>query len=271
MKHKISLEKLKGVPRTLLIPLRGRYLETKRTGGIINDPKSVEIIDRIAHDFEDRELPWVGQVMISTRTEIFDQAVKKFLAEFPDSVVINLGCGLDTRVHRIDNGKVLWFDLDLAECIELRKNFFAESGRFKFIAKSVLDFSWVEQIPKDKTTLFIAEGLLNYFDEDDVRSIIFAIKDNFPNSEIIFEAYSDLVKKSWHKSCSVGNAFSMFKWCIDSGKTMETWDKGIIFLKELYYVDRHPKRWKWMRFFRCVRPLRRLLKAIHLRFEPVLK
>ena len=41
MKPKVSLKKLKGVSKTLLIPLRGRYLETKRDGGIINDPKSL--------------------------------------------------------------------------------------------------------------------------------------------------------------------------------------------------------------------------------------
>lgn len=51
MKEKISLKKLKGVPETLLLPLRGRYLETRRAGGFINDPKSVEIIDSIDHDF----------------------------------------------------------------------------------------------------------------------------------------------------------------------------------------------------------------------------
>ena len=120
MEHKISLKKIKGVSKTLLIPLRGRYLETKRDGGIVDDPKSIEIIDAIEHDFTEVELPWVGQIMVSARTEILDEATKKFLTQYPDSVVVNLGCGLDTRIHRVDNGLVLWYDLDLPECIKLR-------------------------------------------------------------------------------------------------------------------------------------------------------
>ena len=66
----------------------GRYFETKRRGGIIDDPKSVEIIETIDHDFSEREMPWDGQVMISVRTEIFDQATERFLKENPDSVFL---------------------------------------------------------------------------------------------------------------------------------------------------------------------------------------
>ncbi len=267
MKHKISLEKIKGVSRTLLIPLRGRYLETKRQGGIINDPKSIEIINAIKHDFSELELPWDGQMMISARTEILDEATVKFLNDNPDSVVVNLGCGLDTRIHRVDNGRVLWYDLDLPECIKLRKNFFQETGRYKLIAKSVLDFSWIDEIEKNKKTLFIAEGLFNYFKEEDVRTILFALKDNFPGSEIIFEAHSPLITRSWHKHPHIKKAYSMFKWGVNKGKSLEKWDEGISFGHEWSYFDRHPKRWKWMRFFRFIPPLRRLMKVVHLKFN----
>jgi O-methyltransferase involved in polyketide biosynthesis len=267
MKHKISLEKIKGVSKTLLIPLRGRYLETKRADGIVDDPKSVEIIDSIEHDFTELELPWVGQIMVAARTEILDEATEKFLARYPDSVVVNLGCGLDTRVHRVDNGLVLWYDLDFPECIKLREKFFQQTGRFKFIAKSVLDFSWVNDIEKNKRTLFIAEGLFNYLHEEDIKNIFLTIKNNFPFSEIIFEAYSSLITRSWHKHPHIKNAFSMFKWGLDTGKSLEEWDQSITFLREWPYLDRHPKRWKWMRHFRHFRSLRRLMKIVHLKFN----
>ncbi|MHC4706565.1 MAG: class I SAM-dependent methyltransferase [Planctomycetota bacterium] len=229
MKHRISLEKLKGIPATLLIPLRGRYLETKRHDGIINDPKSVEIIDSIDHDFADRELPWDGQIMISVRTEIFDQATERFLVQNPDAVVVNLGCGLDTRIHRVDNGRMLWYDLDLAESIELREKFFRQTKRHRFVSKSVLDFSWVEDIVKGRDTLFIAEGLFIYFTEEQVKSIVLAIKENFPGSELLA--------------------------------------KGIDFLHEWHYIDRHLKRWKWIRLLRFIPTLRRTMKIVHLRFN----
>jgi O-methyltransferase involved in polyketide biosynthesis len=267
MKHRISLEKLKGIPATLLIPLRGRYLETKRHDGIINDPKSVEIIDSIDHDFADRELPWDGQIMISVRTEIFDQATERFLVQNPDAVVVNLGCGLDTRIHRVDNGRMLWYDLDLAESIELREKFFRQTKRHRFVSKSVLDFSWVEDIVKGRDTLFIAEGLFIYFTEEQVKSIVLAIKENFPGSELLFEVYSPLMSRAWHRHPHLRKALSMFKWGIDTGKRLEKWAKGIDFLHEWHYIDRHLKRWKWIRLLRLIPTLRKAMKIVHLRFN----
>ena len=266
MEAKVSLEKLKGVPHTLLIPLRGRYLETKRKDGIINDPKSVEIINSIEHDFSEHELPWVGQMMVTVRTEILDEAIKEFLELNPDCVIVNLGCGLDTRSHRVDNGRMLWYDLDLSECIELRERFFEETDRFKFIAKSVFDFSWIDCIAKGKRTLFVAEGLFNYFSEKEVKNIVLTIKDNFPNSEMLFEMYSPLIMKGWHKHPHIRKAYSLIKWGVESGKIFEKWDRGIRFLREWHYIDRYPKRWRWMRIFRYIKPLRNVMKVVHLRF-----
>ncbi|MHA2402775.1 MAG: class I SAM-dependent methyltransferase [Candidatus Kariarchaeaceae archaeon] len=264
---KITLNRLKDVSETLLIPLRARYLETISDNGIINDPKSVEIINNIDHDFLENELPWDCQIMISTRTFILDEATKDFLQRNPDGVVVNLGCGLDDRASRVDNSRMLWYDLDLPECIELRKEFFEQTNRFKFISKSVLDFSWIDEITKGRKTFFIAEGLLNYLNEKEVKSIIYAIKDNFPTSEFVFEANSLLITRSWHKHHHIKRAFSMFKWGINTGKILEKWTKQIELVQEWYYLDKYLRRWKWMRFFRLVPRLRKVMKIIHLRFN----
>ncbi|HBZ19782.1 MAG TPA: hypothetical protein DEO60_01525 [Bacteroidales bacterium] len=41
----------------------------------------------------------------------------------------NIGCGLDTRFERIDNGKLKWFDIDFPEVIKLRGRFMNENSR----------------------------------------------------------------------------------------------------------------------------------------------
>jgi O-methyltransferase involved in polyketide biosynthesis len=45
------------------------------------------------------------QISIAVRTEILDNATKELMNKFPCAVIINIGCGLDTRFSRIDNGK----------------------------------------------------------------------------------------------------------------------------------------------------------------------
>lgn len=68
---------------------------------------------------------------MALRTRKFDQYVQDFIENNDMPVIVNLGCGLDTRFERVDNGKTEWFDLDFLEVIDPRKQFFTESDRGK--------------------------------------------------------------------------------------------------------------------------------------------
>ena len=162
-KIKVSTEGLKNVAETLLYPLIARSVETKKENGVIKDPKSIEIIEALDYDVKNTKLFPISQLGTCLRTIIFDEAVLDFIGKNPDSVIVNLGCGLDTRFSRVDNRQMLWFDLDLPETIAVRKKFFSETSRLKFISGSALDPSWTKEIPKDKNLLIIMEGLSFYF------------------------------------------------------------------------------------------------------------
>ena len=260
--------KLKDVPETMLIPLRARYLETKREYGIINDPKSVEILDSIDYDFSgEKEVSTGSQIGTSIRTEILDIQTLLFLVKNPEGVVVNLGCGLDTRFHRLDNGKVTWFDLDVPESIELRRKFFNETDRFKFISKSVLDFSWIGSVPKNRPTLFIAEGLLMYFSEKEVKSIFEVISEIFPDSEMLFEAMSPFLAKKSDKHPDLKTYNASFKWGIKTGKEIESWNIGVSFIDEWYYFDRYKHRAPLLyRLLIPIPALRKMMKIVHVNF-----
>ncbi len=260
---------LSNVPETMLISLRARSNETKLPNGIISDPKSTEIIDTIESNVSEKgEVSIWSQKGVAVRTEILDELTIGFLKKHSDCVVVNLGCGLDTRYYRLNNDKVQWFDLDVPEAIELRKNFFKETNNFQFISKSVLDFSWNELIPKDKPTLFIAEGLLMYFTEDEVKIILKNIADNFPNAEIIFEAMSPFVAKNSNKHADVKKYDAVFKWGIKTGKVIDNWNIGTTFIKE-YFYNRHLDKMPFsMRFFYYVVPIfKKAMKIVHLKVE----
>lgn len=266
MKQKIA-SKLKDVSKTLLVPLRARYLETKKTNGIINDPKTVEILDQIEYDFSGKnEISLVSRLGVAIRTEILDQQVKRFLSKNSDAVIVNLGCGLDTRFYRLNNHLVSWYDLDMPEVITLRKNFFDEMANYQFIAKSVLDFSWIENIPKNKPTLFIAEGLLMYFLEAEVKSILKTIGEAFPNSELLFEAVpAFMTKKSAYPDAKGYNI--QFKWGIKTGKEIERWNIGIQFINEWYYADRHKDKQSFLiRLVSLLPMFRKSVKIVHVQF-----
>lgn len=261
--------RLKNVPKTLLIPLRARYLETQTPNGIINDPKSVEMLERIDYDFSgENEVSKGSQVGISIRTEILDELTRRFLSDQQDAVVVNLGCGLDTRFHRLDNASVRWFDLDVPEVIALRKHFFKETERHRFISKSAFEFSWMRQIPPHTPLLLIAEGLLMYFTASKVKLLLKTIGENFPHAEMLLEAMSPFVVKRTAKHPDIKKFDATFKWGVKTGKEIESWDIGVKFIDEYFYFDRHKNKHTLVYRLLAVLPgFRKMMKIIHIRFQ----
>jgi O-methyltransferase involved in polyketide biosynthesis len=262
-----AIEKLTDVSETLLISLYARSLETKRVDSIIKDEMSIEIAKQI--DFSKFSSMWSTQVGTAIRTEILDQETKAFLERSPNSTVVNLGAGLCTRFFRVDNGKVKWYELDLGEVRPVWEQFIGESDRHKYLAYSILNFSWMDQLKSmnSEKILFIAEGLLMYFTEDEVKKLIIAIRKNFPGSEMLIEALGPFMARYTKIHPAVSKTGARFKWGIKSLKELEKWSPGIEFIKEWYYLDRYRKRWGWIKFLRYVPSFRSELKIGHIRFE----
>ncbi|MCP4285218.1 MAG: class I SAM-dependent methyltransferase, partial [Gammaproteobacteria bacterium] len=166
---------------------------------------------------------------------IIDDACRTFLVEHPDAVVVNLGAGMDTRYSRLDNGRVLWFDLDLPEVIQIREQLFERSKRMKFLAFTVSDFTWMSHVPRNRPALFIAEALLSYLEEHEVKAIVRTIAERFPGSEMIAEATS-------LPNCTAAAAGAMkkippVKWGVASLGDLETWRSGVTLEEQWFPLD----------------------------------
>ena len=273
MNKKKGAEKLTGVPETLLIPLYLRAVETQRVDSIIRDEKAVEIIQSIDYDFAKFDRAWASQVGVAVRTEILDEATAAFMRQYPDASVVNLGAGLCTRFNRVDNGRITWYELDLPEAIELRKRFFTETDRYQFIEGTITDFRWMEQIwiKENQPVLFIGEGLFMYFEEREVKSVFIEMAARFPGAEVIFEINGPVTvgRSKHHDALSKTDGQAEFKWGPASGTVCETWDDKIRFVREWNYLDLHRDRWRFMRLFAYIPPLKRHImnKIVHLRFR----
>jgi O-methyltransferase involved in polyketide biosynthesis len=270
---KVSTEDLRNIAETLLYPLISRYVETKKINGVIKDPKSVEIIEALDYDVKNTKLFPISQLGACLRTIIFDEAVLDFTRENPDSIIVNLGCGLDTRFPRVDNSQITWFDLDLPETIKIRKNFFTETSRHKFIAKSVLDPSWADEIPKNKKLLILMEGLSFYLTDEQNKKVISIIRQNFREVEFYMEAfdpfYITMCSYIRGKDPLDKKASGLLQWGIKSGKEMETWEQGIHYIGEEAVVDRGRNRFSLFNriMFLLIPVMRKMTKIIHLKFE----
>ena len=166
-KLKIELGRLQ---ETLLIPLWARARENKKQKPYLFDPKASEIIRCIDYDFGSLERAFTQgafgrdhAAIFMIRNKYFDDAIKEFIVVHPKAAVVNIGAGLDTTFYRVDNGSIRWYDLDLPDVIALRRQLSLETDRSKCIAKSVLDFTWFDDIGPEPDGLFLfAGGVLFY-------------------------------------------------------------------------------------------------------------
>lgn len=161
------------IQETLLITLWARATEIKQSDPIIVDPKSAEILQAIDYDFDKFVNAKNSQAGTCLRGMILDNWIRNYLEQYPQGTVVEIGAGLNTRFERVDNGQVRWFDLDLPDVMELRKQFFQETERRRLITASCLDTDWFEYVKAVSVQLciFVAEGVLMYLNEKQVQQL----------------------------------------------------------------------------------------------------
>ncbi|MBN2535348.1 MAG: class I SAM-dependent methyltransferase [Spirochaetales bacterium] len=230
--------KFKQEKETLLIPLYCKYLESRKVLPIIKDEKAIEIVNSIDYDFEHLEIPEQTYVTICIRAKQFDKYARNYLMKVPDSVFIHLGCGLDSRFHRVDNNNVEWYDLDFSEVIEIRKYFYNESDKYHFISSSVMELNWLEKInPENRQIIILAEGLFMYLKEEEIKLLFKAIKNKFSKSIIIFDCYSEITAKGIKNHPSIKRTGAVINWGINNAKEIESWDDNIHLIEEWYFTQ----------------------------------
>ena len=136
------------VQTTLVLPLWGRAKEARKKDPILLDAYAAEIVDRIGYDFSaiERMLSEFSQLTWAIRAFNFDAIVRAFLAVHESALIVNIGAGLDTTFQRVNDGRVRWVNVDLPDVVSLRAKLIPDSDREQSIAKSVLDYSWIEDI-----------------------------------------------------------------------------------------------------------------------------
>jgi O-methyltransferase involved in polyketide biosynthesis len=235
------------------MPLWGRAKEYQKENPLIKDEFAYKIINQMDYDFERMSGSYNEhyQVNWATRAYHIDKTILKIITDSPDATIVNLGAGLDTTFQRIDNGKIIWYDLDLPDTIELRKKLIPESERNRFISKSILDFTWCRDIViSGSKVIFIAAGVLCYFDKKSVREIFLRLILEFPRSEFIFETMSKMLiwlsnRQVAHKNGKV--ELSKMKWGCSSSKEIKRWSDKIQVIQEYPIYSNITVREEWTR------------------------
>lgn len=262
---KIINPNLNGVAETLLIPLYQRALESQRPDAILRDEKAVALVTRMSYDFEHfskiqvKEVTKVARLML---TREIDRYARDFLDRHPDAVVVHIGCGLDSRFDRVDNGKVVWYDLDLPDVIVLRRKLIGdESQRYHLLGCSVLEDTWLDAVKRvsGQPIMLLADNVLIYFSEAQVKTLVLKMRDRFPDAELVFDGWSPFYIWLGNRQLSKSKFKNLLRWGFWRSKTIENWGEGIHLLDAWGFFDRPEPRLKSIRW---IGPLFRLLKPM---------
>ncbi len=267
----MSEQDLSGVKETLLVTLYLRAMESQRPDALIHDEKAVALVKRMNYDFRRMRLLHLreeNKLVIILRNRQFDRYARAFLERYPEAVVVHIGCGLDSRFERVDNGQVEWYDLDLPDVIELRRKLIGGEGeRYHLLGCSVLDEAWLDAVSAHRRHpfLFLAEGVFMYLTGDQVKLLVLMLHEHFPGAELIFDAYSPLhLVVSNLQTARFG---LHCRWGIWHGQEIERWGDGIRLLDEWRFFDEPEPRLAPIRRMRLFDDLVRTMRIYHFRLE----
>ena len=220
---------------TLLITL---HAKAQPGNPLFFDPKAQEILNQMDYDFARLRVPYKTVILVCQRAKKLDAVTRDFLAEHPNGVVLHLGCGLDGRFWRMDNGKVEWYDLDMPPVIELRQQFYPASERYHLIASPVTDLEWVSEVmTAGRPVLVVAEGLLMYLGEADVRRLLLQLRETFPGCWLAADVFNRMTARSAAQHPSLKRTGATLGWGIDDPHEVEAWSPGIRLLEEWYFTQ----------------------------------
>ncbi|MEM6520097.1 MAG: class I SAM-dependent methyltransferase [Cyanobacteria bacterium P01_C01_bin.70] len=245
------------VQETLLIPLLGRAVETQKSNGLIQDEKAVQIVESLDYDFAkwQKSQALAGATL---RTRMYDQDVQAFLEQHPTGTIVEIGCGLNTRFERLDNGQARWFDLDLPDTLALRRQFFEDEPRRTMLEASVLETDWMEPVAATGGPwCFISEAVIIYLEKAQARQAIAQIAERFPGAWLLIDTTSQKIVDSQptHDAMRHLPQESWFRWGCDDPNEIEAWgnlqlvrsrtffDAGAELMKQLPWSTRFFVRW----------------------------
>ena len=244
MKQKHEFKNI--VAETLLIPLYMRAKESRRNNPILNDKAAERLAESLEYDYSQFDGAKLSEVGCVVRGWYFDRAVQRFIEAHPHPVVVNVGCGLDTRFQRIGNGKAIFYDMDLPEVIALRRELIPEQPGNPYIAASLLETDWMDDLRRrhpDAEFIFVVEGVLMYFYEKQVRTFLNNVAGRFGGGELWFDVCGTMMSRHGVKPDSLRKHEAQIRSGLSDGHLVEQWEPALQLIEQANYMKFFRPRW----------------------------
>lgn len=276
---------LPDVAATSLLTLYCRAAESQTADPILGDPQAVAITrrltpllsksdDKLARALVQGKINRTLQVHIALRARRYDQYAREFLQAHPGGMLVNIGCGMDTRYFRLGEPEIPFYDLDLPELIAFKRQFVTETKHYQLLPHSVFDYAWMDRVLAEagpRPAMFLAEGVFMYLEPEKVHDLVLTLRDRFPGSELVCEvvnqrwinpSFKPMVKRKMQGSARLG-ADAEFQFGVKDSDDFEKWGADIKLLDEWsYFASGHPKL-GWVSIFKRFKLFTKTQYTVH--------
>lgn len=273
---------LRGAAQTMLTTLYCKARDADLPRPVLGDRYARQAAGRIDYPWHQLGVADRWTTLVTVRTALYDIWTAQFLAANPQAAVLHLGCGLDSRVLRLDPGPdVQWYDVDQPEVIALREKVFPARThrrhhcRYRMIAASATDTAWLDRIPAVHPTLLLAEGVSMYLTEPDGVALLRRVVDRFDRGELQIDFYNWLGVSSQRTHRLQRQSGSTLHWAVNSPADILDRISGVRLLAATTFFDaatfdRVPARFRRaVGLVRAVPPLRGMFAYHRYAFGPV--
>lgn len=220
---------MNSVNKTLYIPLYGKSYVSKK-GMFLDDKKAEEIWEAEGFSLKGKSgSKWLAYYM-GIRSAVFDEWLRQQMADDPDATVIHIGCGMDSRIIRVEAKNRKWYDVDFPEVIEERKRYYTESDSYKMIAGDARDCSWLSSIKKSHSAIVVMEGVSMYLSVEEMQNLTDGLCSHFEALTLLVDCYTSLAAKMSKRRNPVNDVGVTTVYGIDYPQTYQS--DELAFVKE---------------------------------------
>ncbi len=185
---------MNNINKTMYIPLYGKSFVSEK-GLFLKDKKAEEIWKKEGFTLKGKSKSKYLAYFLGIRSAVFDSLVNLKLKENENAVVVHIGCGLDSRVLRINATYKKWYDVDFDSVINERKRYYNESNNYKMIPGDVKDGSFLNDIEKSEFAIVIMEGVSMYLTTQEMQNLFNRLRLHFNKLVVLVDCYTTFSAK----------------------------------------------------------------------------
>lgn len=216
----------------MLDMLYAKALDADAAQPVLGDVYAKHLVEQLDYDWGNSPITRQRRRQVSSitvRGAQFDIWVRQYMSAHERPVVLHIGCGLDSRVFRLDPGPdVEWYDVDFPDVIALREQLYPAREHYHLVSSSATDPSWLNAIPADRPTLLLAEGISMYLPAVQGVALLRRLVDRFPAGELQLDFWNRLGLKTQQKSNKVvSRSGSALGWAVNGPDEIVTAVPGV--------------------------------------------